>query len=870
MVNPLILRPYQGRIIEAAQLSLLKESKKGSRHIGIYAPQGGGKCLGKGTEVLMFDGSKKLVEDIVCGDELMGDDSTPRLVINTTSGYDSLYEVKSSKGWSYVCNSEHLISYKWRGNQKHRCENPQKKEVRAKDWCNLKRYEKSHSVMYKSGVEFSYKKTVIDPYILGLWIADGTKTNGSPEFSVNKDDREIIDFIRASGGFIAHEYSDRNCLQMNLTGDKFLDHDRGGNIYRNEFRRCFAGKDHHDIKIPDDYKINSREMRLRLLAGILDGDGNLRKNCFEIITKFPSLSRDLEYITRSLGLCFSVSSKAVRIDILSKARKTQDNAERFNSYFRIMITGNTDEIPTRLKRKQATKRMQVKNPLHSCFTVNEVGYGEYFGFQVVGTNNRFLLGDFTVTHNSVLAAFMAQNSALKGNLTLILTHRAEILKQNFAKMELLGLDVALLNADTQKIPTTKIVCAMTQTLNARCENAKRKEEYQKFIASFDFIIIDEAHRSDHDKLFQYFKPDAWVVGMTATWLRSGNQKQLGDFYSDIVAPVMPSELIELGNILPSENFIFDAPKLNDIKVDYSSGDYNQRQLQNRFAKPERYAGIIENYQNICPGKKVIVFTTGGDHCVELTKQFCEAGIKAKYLLSERKPDTDWKYSGKREDVIDEIRRGDIDILLSVEMLSTGLDIPELEGVILDFSTKSYTKYQQCVARPDRPYGSQKSFFVLDFGENVKTYGKFEDDPIISLWHRPGGNGVAPSKFCPTDREDYAGHLGCGRIVPVSVMVCPYCGFTWLTDKQQYEVELTKLVETKKDEEETIHQYCARKRLEGWGTQRILVAIMTKNKDNMKKSFMEAIRVLRTDKGEMVSPSYYYFLKKYIIDKKVKR
>lgn len=468
---------------------------------------------------------------------------------------------------------------------------------------------------------------------------------------------------------------------------------------------------------------------------------------------------------------------------------------------------------------------------------------------------------------SILAAFMAQGAALKGNRTLILTHRVEILKQNFSKMELLGLDISMLYAATAKIPSSSIVCAMTQTLKARCESSAKKDEYREFLASFDFIIADECHRSDHDALFQYFRSDVWVIGLTATWLRSGNQKQLGDFYSAIVSCVMPSELIELGNILPSENFVFDAPVLKDVAVDYSSGDYNQRQLQKRFAKPERYAGIIENYQKICPGKKVIVFTTGGDHCVELTKEFCKAGIKAKYLLSERKPDTDWKYSGKREDVLDELRRGDITVLLSVEMLSTGLDVPELEGVILDFSTKSYTKYQQCVARADRPFGNQRFFYVLDFGENVKTFGRFEDDPVMSLWHRSGGNGVAPSKFCPTDREDYAGHIGCGRIVPVSVMVCPYCGFTWLTDKQQYEVELTRMVESKRDDkEETIHQYCARKRLEGWNNNRILMSVVIKNKDNQKKAFLEAIEVLRGSNGELISPKYWWAFKNNILDK----
>jgi hypothetical protein len=69
---------------------------------------------------------------------------------------------------------------------------------------------------------------------------------------------------------------------------------------------------------------------------------------------------------------------------------------------------------------------------------------------------------------------------------------------------------------------------------------------------------------------------------------------------------------------------------------------------------------------------------------------------------------------------------------------------------------------------------------------------------------------------------------------------------------------------------TIKQWCACKKLEGWGNQRILIAIMVKNKDNMKKAFTEAIGVLRTENGEYISPQYYYFLKKHVIDKKNKK
>jgi len=467
---------------------------------------------------------------------------------------------------------------------------------------------------------------------------------------------------------------------------------------------------------------------------------------------------------------------------------------------------------------------------------------------------------------SIIAAFMALHSSVRGKKTLILSHRIEILKQNFNKIDKLGVKVGMLTAKVKEIPTGTVICAMSQTLRARVANIKTKERYSDLLGSFNFVIVDELHRAEHDTIIDMLSPDVWLVGLSGTILRSGNQRQLGDFYQEIVRGVPAQELIDLGYLLPSDNYVFDAPKLEDVNIEYGTGDYNQIQLQKRFAKPERYAGIVKNYLRICPNKKVIVFTTGADHCVELTREFCNNGIKAKYLLSGEHRRHHRHLSGNRDDVVGMLRSGEIDVLVSVEMLSTGLDVPEVEGVILDFSTKSYTKYQQCVARADRPYANQTSFYVLDFGANVANFGKFEKEPIMSLWHNKGGSGVAPTKFCPTDKADHTGRMGCGSIIPVSMMQCKYCGYEWLTDKEAYEVELTRLVETKENEKETIQQFCARKKLEGWPSNRILCAVVFKNKDNQKLAFMEAIKVLRGVNGEMISPKYWYFFKKIYIDK----
>ena len=257
----------------------------------------------------------------------------------------------------------------------------------------------------------------------------------------------------------------------------------------------------------------------------------------------------------------------------------------------------------------------------------------------------------------------------------------------------------------------------------------------------------------------------------------------------------------------------------------------------KYAKAERYSGIIENYQRICPGKKALVFTTGARHCVELTKSFCDAGIKAKYLLSVAtdKEDVD-AYSGRRAEVLGWLKDGEIQMVVSVEMLSTGFDEPSIECVMLDYSTNhTQSTLKAWVAAAGRIQGQDK-FYVLGFWrqrEALRESSRRTQSSAFST-RLEGKGGVPPSKMCPIDKTDHNGQSGCGRLIPVSVMKCPFCGYEWLTDKQVYQVELQKMVEDVDEDSMSIKEWAAMKKLAGWSTNRILAAVMTKNKDNMKK------------------------------------
>src|SRR5690606_5828158 len=76
----------------------------------VQLPCGGGKCLGKDTPVMMYDGRVKPVQDIRVGDLLIGPDSQPRTVLSLARGREMMYRITPTKGDPYVVNASHILS----------------------------------------------------------------------------------------------------------------------------------------------------------------------------------------------------------------------------------------------------------------------------------------------------------------------------------------------------------------------------------------------------------------------------------------------------------------------------------------------------------------------------------------------------------------------------------------------------------------------------------------------------------------------------------------------------------------------------------------------------------------------------------------
>ena len=344
-----------------------------------------GKCMGKGTKILMFDGTLKNVEDIIVGDKLMGDDSTPRNVLSIARGREEMYWVRQNKGIDYRVNKSHILSLK-----KSRQEGHMNKgdiiNIPVDEYLNKSNKFKSNYKGYKVAVEFPEKKLQIDPYFLGLWLGDGAKKNIR---CIYTNDSEIENYIMSFGGYRSNSQKFGMLLPKGM--------------YVNEFKYLYNIEKTTDLiekYIPDDYIVNSSNNRLKLLAGLLDSDGyySRKDNTFEICQKNKKLAEQIVFLCNSLGFRVSMVEKVSRIKKIDFE----------GIYYRISIYGNLEAIPTIINRKKARKTNTKRDWKNTGIKLEFDKVDDFYGFEIDG-NRLFLLEDMTVTHNTYVASQLKED-----------------------------------------------------------------------------------------------------------------------------------------------------------------------------------------------------------------------------------------------------------------------------------------------------------------------------------------------------------------------------------------------------------------------------------------------------------------------------
>lgn len=357
-----------------------------------------GKCFGKGTKIIMYDGSLKNVEDIKAGDILMGDDSTPRNVLSIARGREMMYDIAQNYGITYKVNESHILSLK-RSRTEWKHNHGDVLNISVREYLTKSKKWKSNYKGYKSSFELPEKEVPIDPYFTGLWIGDGS----SDDSSIFNVDKEVLSYLKYYAKSIGKKLSIYKkvgkCPELRITNGR--SQKSRDNSIKSKLRKLGMINNKH---IPDVYLRNSKKIRLSLLAGIIDSDGHYPKQKgnlpYEITQKNKELAKQIKFLCDSLGF---------RTYMRRKKAKCQNG---YSGYvWRLRINGNIDEIPVKIKRKKAIKWAGRRDWQAGAIKVIPDKIDNYYGFEIDG-NRLFMLEDCTVVHNTAFAISVARNAAV--------------------------------------------------------------------------------------------------------------------------------------------------------------------------------------------------------------------------------------------------------------------------------------------------------------------------------------------------------------------------------------------------------------------------------------------------------------------------
>lgn len=295
---------------------------------------------------------------------------------------------------------------------------------------------------------------------------------------------------------------------------------------------------------------------------------------------------------------------------------------------------------------------------------------------------------------------------------LLLAHRKELIDQiseNVSKKY--GLAHGLIVSNGLEERRFPVQVGSVPTLSRRLERWSDKE--------FDIIIIDEAH---HVKAESYRKiidqyPEARILGVTATPYRLSGAGFYPEF--DCLIQSQPVEqFIEEGYLSNYEYYSIKPDSRLQMEIDNIAigfdGDYSEAGLSDCLDKDRIRAKIIDTYTQFAKGKKGLVYTINRAHNENVCQAFIDRGVKAVAIDGTTPKEL-------RDKLVEDFRKGRVDVMCNVNIFSEGFDCPDAEFVQLARPTKSLSMYLQQVGRALRPAEGKDVALILD---NVGLFNRF--------------------------------------------------------------------------------------------------------------------------------------------------
>ena len=391
---------------------------------------------------------------------------------------------------------------------------------------------------------------------------------------------------------------------------------------------------------------------------------------------------------------------------------------------------------------------------------------------------------------TVIFAKIIENARKKGKVIHILVHRDRLLRQT--SKTLWSLEIAHGKiAPKHRLSSDPVQICMVQTYLNKIE--------KNLINKPDILIVDEAHRSVSN---QFRKPiELWntiTLGFTATPLRL-DRRGLDEIYSSMVVGLQIYELIAKGFLKQPITFsVENNIDVSDIDIDSKTGDYNQAQLAEKIKKSKVVGDAVKHYQKICNGVPAICFCADVEHAIKTAEKFESSGIKSGVV-----------HGGMDvlaiEGIIQQLTDGKISVVMSVDLLIEGVDVPVCSCVIMLRPTKSLTIFLQQAGRGLRINSIYPNAYILDHANNIGVHGLVEGHRDWSLKAPPRkskrkkGELTDEKLEVPTTRKCEI----CYAVHDILLPTCPFCGNEHKKKGRQIIEEAGQLIEIKVKEHQEL-------------------------------------------------------------------
>ena len=234
------------------------------------------------------------------------------------------------------------------------------------------------------------------------------------------------------------------------------------------------------------------------------------------------------------------------------------------------------------------------------------------------------------------------------------------------------------------------------------------------------IVIDEAHHAlakTYKEMWERF-PKAKFLGLTATPCRL-NGKGFTDLFDVLVQSWDVPEFISKGRLATYDFVSIKSDGMTQRLIDSlqkrgADGDYQNKEMDMLLNKKPSIERLYRSLEEYGKGRKGIVYAINISHAQKITKLYQENGVKA-IAIDSKTPATE------RQQDIEAFKKGDIQVLVNVDIFSEGFDCPDVEFVQLARPTLSLAKYLQMVGRGLRVAKGKKNCVIID---NVGLYRVF--------------------------------------------------------------------------------------------------------------------------------------------------